>query len=41
MTSTVTVKPGKSDTMRVKVDDSASARSANLKCAEKKAGSKK
>ena len=41
MTSTVTVKPGKSDTMRVKVDDSAAPRSANLKCAEKKAASKK
>ena len=41
MASTVTVKPGKSATMRVKVDDSATSRSANLKCTEKKAASKK
>jgi hypothetical protein len=41
MGSTVTVKPGKSDTIRVKVDDSTATRSGNLECAEKKAASKK
>ena len=37
--STVSIAPGKSDTMRVKVDDSNAPRSGNLKCAE--AASKK
>jgi len=40
MASTVTIEPGKSDTMRVKVEDAATPRSANLKCAETKAASK-
>ena len=39
--STVTIEPGKSDTMRVKVEDAAAPRSATLKCAEKNAASKK
>ena len=40
MASTVTIQPGKSDTMRVKVADSAAPRSGNLKCAEKAASKK-
>ena len=36
MASTVTIKPGKSNTIRVKVDDSTAVRSGNLKCTEKK-----
>jgi len=38
--STVTVQPGKSDTLRVVVDASDAPRSANLKCAEKQAAKK-
>jgi len=41
MASTVTIQPGKSDTMRVKVEDTKAARSANLKCTEEKTASKK
>jgi len=41
MASTLTIEPGKSDTMRVKVEDSLAARTANLKCTEAKAASKK
>ena len=41
MASTVTIQPGKSDTMRVKVEDTKAARSANLTCTEEKTASKK
>ena len=34
--STVTVKPGKSDTLRVTADTAGAPRTGNLKCAEKK-----
>jgi hypothetical protein len=38
--STVTVRPGKSDTLRLVVDASDAPRSADLKCAEKQAAKK-
>ena len=41
MASTVTIEPSKSDTMRIKVEDSAAPRSANLKCTETTAAPKK
>ena len=40
MGNTVTIQPGKSDTVRVIVDAANAQRSANLKCTEKKAASK-
>jgi hypothetical protein len=39
--SSLTVQPGKSGTIRVVVDASNAQRAANLKCAEKKAAAKK
>jgi hypothetical protein len=41
MANTVTIPPGKSDTLRVQADAANAQRSANLKCAEKMAAPKK
>ena len=41
MATTVTIQPGKSDTVRVKADAPNAQRSANLKCAEKMVAPKK
>jgi hypothetical protein len=38
--NTVTIQPGKSDTLRVTADAANAQRSGNLKCTEKKAASK-
>ena len=40
MASTVTIQPGKSDTLRVTADAANAQRSGNLKCTERKAASK-
>jgi hypothetical protein len=40
MAPTVTIQPGKSDTLRVTADAANAQRSGNLKCTEKKAASK-
>ena len=40
MATTVTIQPGKSDTLRVTADAANAQRSGNLKCTEKKAVSK-
>ena len=40
MATTVTIQPGKSDTLRVTADAANAQRSGNLKCTEKKAASK-
>ena len=40
MTNTVTIQPGKSDTVRITADAANAQRSGNLKCTEKKAASK-
>jgi len=40
MANSVTIQPGKSDTVRVTADAANAQRSANLKCTEKKTASK-
>jgi hypothetical protein len=41
MVTTVTIQPGKSDSLRVTVDAANAQRSGNLKCTEKKAAASK